>query len=147
MTPWVAIKFVRPGIRVQPVIFKIPIGFSVKLIRSGFQQNDCRGPIGVSIRNRTVGSDYAHLRNGFWSGVVTDQIILGLVNLCAFQIVGVRLKPVAIRGNNAALIGIAEGSVGTRHACGRSNYRTWHKFHDLRKVTAIVKGYSRSHLP
>src|ERR1700733_437374 len=80
------------------------------------QDGDNRAAVGVSIGGVGVGRDYAHLGNRIRRGIVSDEVVLRLVIVGAFDCVVVGLGAIAIDRHLSVVVGIALDRIVPRHA-------------------------------
>src|ERR1017187_2997389 len=78
------IVVIAPAVGVQFVILQQAVGGSVVTIGSRFQDRDHGAAVGVSVRGRSVGGDYAYFGDRIGGGIIRDQVILRFIQIGAF---------------------------------------------------------------
>ena len=109
---------VAPGIGVQLVVLKQAVGGAVEAVGSGLQNGDDGAAVGVSVGGRCVGRNHADFVDSIRRRVVSDEVVLRLVQVRAFERVVVGLGAIAIDRSGAIVIGLALDRVVAGHSLG-----------------------------
>src|ERR1035437_5280368 len=107
---------ITPGIGIEFMVLQQAVGGAVDLIRTGFQERDNSAAVGVPIRRRSVSRNYSYLGNGIGRGIISNQVVLRLVQVSAFQRVVIGLGAIAVDRRNVIVVGIALDRIVSRHA-------------------------------
>ncbi len=107
---------VAPRIGVEIMVLQQTVGGAMDVVGTGLQNCDNGAAIRVSVSCGRVGRDYAYFGNGIRRGIISNQIVLRLVQVGAFQRVVIGLSAIAVDLRNVVVVGIALDGVVSRHA-------------------------------